>query len=98
MHFVPANNVDCFPSSFGLYLFELYGNEDLITGIDSPVSIDSFITHDPLSKITSQGMIYPSGISIISPGTKFNELTFFLPFTTSSSIFKWPLSYFTGIW
>ncbi len=41
-----------------------------ITGIDSPVSILSFIIADPLNRIRSQGNAYYSGTTITSPGTK----------------------------
>lgn len=93
MHLVPANKVDYLPSSFGWYLLLLNGSEDLMIGIDSPVNIDSFITQEPFSRITSQGRMKPSLISIISPATKWSEDISFYPLLISYSIFKWPPSY-----
>ena len=41
--------------------------------MDSPVSMDSFITQLPLRRIISQGRIEFSGISIKSPGTNSSD-------------------------
>ena len=43
----------------------------LVTGTDSPVSIDSLTTQDPESKSKSHGIMQFSGTTIISPGTRF---------------------------
>ena len=51
------------------------GIEFLIAGIDSPVSMLSFITDVPLMRIKSQGMVPWDGISITSPGTSSELLT-----------------------
>ena len=54
---VPANKVHYLPSSLILNKSSEKGSAFLITGIDSPVSVDSFITQEPLSKIISQDII-----------------------------------------
>ena len=46
----------------------------LVTGTLSPVNIDSFKTHSPLTSKASHGIILKEGsISKISPGTKSTE-------------------------
>lgn len=55
---------------------------------DSPVSIDSFITAVPFSKMISHGINQCSGISIISPGTKSKLLISYFIEVISVSIIK----------
>jgi hypothetical protein len=44
----------------------------LVTGTDSPVSIDSFKMQLPVSKTASHGNMQPyDGITSISPGTRY---------------------------
>ena len=58
-------------SSSSSKLCLLLGKWTFIIGVDSPVSIASFITTDPDNKIQSQGIAKPSsGTSKTSPGTK----------------------------
>jgi hypothetical protein len=66
IHFVPANNVHYLPSLLGSYSPLDYGG-DFITGILSPVSIDSFITHVPDKMTQSHGIIEELCICIKSP-------------------------------
>jgi len=46
---------------------------DLTTGIDSPVNMASLNIAYPSSNIASQGIVIPSLISILSPGTNSVE-------------------------
>ncbi len=54
----------------GLY-FSVFviGNDDFITGTDSPVSMASLTIADPVSSTKSQGRDLPSGITAMSPGS-----------------------------
>ena len=47
MHWVPQNKVAFLLSSIALYFLSLYGNEALIIGIASPVSIASLTMQLP---------------------------------------------------
>ena len=58
-------------SKFLWLYISLHGTiQFLTTAADSPVSMASFMTQDPLKRIKSHGIIVSSGITTISPGTR----------------------------
>ena len=52
----------------------MIGSDYFMTGMDSPVKIDSLTMAEPVSSTRSQGNTIDSGTLITSPGTRFSEL------------------------
>ena len=92
---VPANKIYfSYSGSFVSYISSFEVIRTFITGVLSPVSIDSFTITEPLIKMVSHGNARPSsGISIMSPGTNSVE---FISTGSINSLFSFFLYTRTG--